>query len=297
MLQALGFFALLELAGLAAAPLAALVLGRLPGAGLGFAKPLGLLLIGWLVWMAGSLHLVPYGRGAIAGAFALVAAAGAAAALRQRGLARRLRASGEPSGPLRRRRAARLAARALPGDDRARRPLFLGAEAVFAVTYAAMALLVAYAPDVWNTEKPMDMAFITAINASDTFPPHDPWMAGETLNYYYLGHLLLAMPMHVLGLEPSVGYNLALAALFGLAATAVFTLAGSLWAAARVPVRGGPGGRRAGRGRPVPGPRQPRGREGVAGRRRSARRLRLVRALAGDRGHDQRVPGVLVQPR
>ena len=31
---------------------------------------------------------------------------------------------------------------------------------------------------------------MNAINASSTFPPHDPWMAGETLNYYYLGHLL-----------------------------------------------------------------------------------------------------------
>ena len=67
MLEALGFFALMEAAGLAAAPLAALVLGRLPGAGLGFAKVLGVLLIGWLVWMAGSLGLAAYaqGRGAM----------------------------------------------------------------------------------------------------------------------------------------------------------------------------------------------------------------------------------------
>ena len=57
---------------------------------------------------------------------------------------------------------------------------------------------VSFAPDVWNTEKPMDMAFMTAINASDTFPPQDPWMAGESLNYYYFGHLLMAMPMQVL---------------------------------------------------------------------------------------------------
>ena len=55
MLEALGFFALVEVAGLAAMPLAALVLARLPGAGLGFAKPLGLLLIGWIAWMAAIL--------------------------------------------------------------------------------------------------------------------------------------------------------------------------------------------------------------------------------------------------
>ena len=36
--------------------------------------------------------------------------------------------------------------------------LLIGAELVFVVTFCAMALLVAYSPDVWNTEKPMDMA-------------------------------------------------------------------------------------------------------------------------------------------
>ena len=244
MLQALGFFALLEAAGLAAAPLAGLLFARLPGAGLGFAKPLGVLLVGWLAWMAASLRVVHYGRWTIVGAFAVVAVAGALVAARQRGLERRLAEAGEGAGggPLRRWRRARLAARALPAEDPSRRGLLLGAEAVFAVVYAATALVVSYAPDVWNTEKPMDMAFVDAIGVSRSFPPHDPWMAGEPLNYYYLGHLVLSLPAQVLGLEPSVGYNLALAALAGLSAAAVFTLAGSVWAAARVRARGGPVG-------------------------------------------------------
>jgi YYY domain-containing protein len=107
-----------------------------------------------------------------------------------------------------------------------------------------VALLVAYSPDVWGTERPMDMAFVNAINASSSFPPHDPWMAGEDLNYYYLGHLAMAMVIRVTGVRPDEGYNLALALLAGLSATAVFTLAGTLWAAARprlgAAVRGGP---------------------------------------------------------
>jgi YYY domain-containing protein len=88
----------------------------------------------------------------------------------------------------------------------------------------------------------MDMALMNAVEVSSSFPPADPWMAGETVNYYYLGHLLLGMPAHVLGLEPGTGYNLAVAALFALSAAAVFTFAGTLWAAARAPVRGGPVG-------------------------------------------------------
>jgi YYY domain-containing protein len=91
----------------------------------------------------------------------------------------------------------------------------------------------------------MDMAFVNAVNASDSFPPHDPWMAGEDLNYYYLGHLAMAMVIRLVGVAPDRGYNLAFALLAALSAVAVFTLAGTLWAAAkeRLPdVRGGPVG-------------------------------------------------------
>ena len=61
MLDALGFFLLVEVIGLAALPLAALAFGRLPGAGLGFSKPLGVLLVTWMVWMAASVTPAPYG--------------------------------------------------------------------------------------------------------------------------------------------------------------------------------------------------------------------------------------------
>ncbi len=299
MLEALGFFALMEAAGLAAAPLAALVLGRLPGAGLGFAKVLGVLLIGWLVWMAGSIGLASYGPATILGAFVLVAVLGALSAWRLRRLGQRLREREEAParGRLGRWRRSRLAAQALPAEDPLRLRLWAGSEAVFAVAFAVMALLIAFAPDVWNTEKPMDAMLMTAIQASDSFPPQDAWMAGETVNYYYLGHLLLALPGHALSLGPDVAYNLAVAGLFALSASAVFTLAGTLWAATRDP-RGG----RAGRGRPggrraVPRARQPGGRARVAAGRRPAGRLRLVLRLARDPGHDQRVPVVLVHAR
>jgi YYY domain-containing protein len=110
------------------------------------------------------------------------------------------------------------------------------------VAYAVMALLVSFSPDVWGTEKPMDMAFVNAIDASSSFPPHDPWMSGEPLNYYYLGHLALAMPIRLLGMAPATGYDLAIAALFGLTAAGVFTLAGTLWAGARMTRMQGRGG-------------------------------------------------------
>ncbi|HET8754426.1 MAG TPA: hypothetical protein VFM58_00355, partial [Solirubrobacteraceae bacterium] len=90
MLEALGFFALVEVVGLAAAPLAALAFGRLPGAGLGFAKPLGLLLVTWAVWMLASVGVASYTTTLVLVVAAVMALAGGLVAGRQSVLGRRL---------------------------------------------------------------------------------------------------------------------------------------------------------------------------------------------------------------
>ena len=72
----------------------------------------------------------------------------------------------------------------------------------------------------------MDMAFVNAANASSSFPPHDPWMAGEDLNYYYLGHLAMAMVHQGHGRRrPTRATTSPFALLAALSAAAVFTLA------------------------------------------------------------------------
>src|SRR3954466_4449601 len=97
MVAALGLFALVEVVGLLAATVAALVLGRLPGAGLGFSKVLGLLLVTWLIWMAASLHVSGYGVPLIVGVLVLVAIVSALAALRLHSLGTRLAGEGRKS--------------------------------------------------------------------------------------------------------------------------------------------------------------------------------------------------------
>ena len=76
MIEALRFWALIEVIGLGAAPLAGVVLARLPGAGLGLGKALGLLLVTWLIWLGGSTTLIPYGTLSAALWIALVCALG-----------------------------------------------------------------------------------------------------------------------------------------------------------------------------------------------------------------------------
>ncbi|HMP41419.1 MAG TPA: DUF2298 domain-containing protein, partial [Roseiflexaceae bacterium] len=104
---------------------------------------------------------------------------------------------------------------------RARRGMLLGYEVIFALALVFAALLRSYQPDPWGTERPMDYAFFNAITRSPAFPPHDPWMAGLSINYYYFGYLLMAVVQLVAGAPPAAAYNLSLALVFALAALGI----------------------------------------------------------------------------
>ncbi|GIW11503.1 MAG: hypothetical protein KatS3mg061_2560 [Dehalococcoidia bacterium] len=187
----------------------ALVAGRnLPDGGLLLARPLGILLTGWLAWLLASIPVVPFGRGSVVLAAGLVAGSGLAL-VRQRAIWLELRA---------------------------RWRLVLASEGMFALAFSLLAILRALNPDLWHPvaggEKPMDLAILTAVSRATVFPPNDPWFAGGVLNYYYFGQLLVAALLRLSGIPPEVGANLALATWFALTVTTGFGLGFNLAAAA-----------------------------------------------------------------
>jgi YYY domain-containing protein len=78
--------------------------------------------------------------------------------------------------------------------------------------------------DPWGTERPMDYAFFNSVMHSPSFPPLDPWMSGFTINYYYAGYILAAIPAVLTAADPVVSYNLALATTAGMSAAAVVSI-------------------------------------------------------------------------
>ncbi len=83
-------------------------------------------------------------------------------------------------------------------------------------------------PDLWHPykggEKPMDFSYFNAVIKSTTFPPYDPWFAGGYINYYYYGFVLVGMLVKLLGIMPSIAYNLILPTLFSLLAVGMYSI-------------------------------------------------------------------------
>ncbi len=200
----------LEVLGIVAFPIGALVLRSLPDRGYAITKVLGLLLVGWLAYTIAMAHLMPFGRLLLVLSLLIVAGFSTWLLMRKgRSLLR------EVQGLFR---------------DRGFVRYVIAAEVLFTVAYIAWALLRAYSPDIIGTEKFMDFGFMNSIAKSETFPPNDMWLAGYSINYYYFGYFLMASLSLLSGVPTQIGYNLSIATLFSLTAVGAFGIAYNLTA-------------------------------------------------------------------
>ena len=196
--------------GLAVYPAVRLALPGLPDGGYPLSRAFGLLIFGYLAWIAASLGLT-YSRTVLALVFAAIAVAGVL-------LARSRHVQ-------------------LLHEWRSNRRYFLSVEAL-ALAFFIIGLAVRFAnPDLWHParggEKPMDFSYLNAVIKSTTFPPYDPWFAGGQINYYYFGFVLAGTPIKLLGIVPSIAYNLVLPTLFMTVAMGAFSAGWNLQAIRR----------------------------------------------------------------
>ncbi len=185
--------------GWLAFPIAYRLLPGLRDRGLAVSRTIGLLVWGFLFWLLASLGMLPFNLGGILFAAALLA-----------GLSLWCLLGVRP--------------KELWGWLSEHAALVVTSELLFVVAFAGMAAIRAANPDAVGTEKPMELAFINAILRSPTFPPHDPWLSGYAISYYYFGYVLTAMLAKIAGTAGSVAFNLGIALTFALSASGAYGL-------------------------------------------------------------------------
>ena len=215
MSETLRWWVMMQVVGLALLPLCLTLFRNLPDRGYALSKPFALLLVGYLFWILVLLGL-PNATGSIVLVLTLFAFASAYLFWRRRD--------------------------ELLAFVREHLWLIGATEALFFLAFVIAAYLRSFVPDIAGTEKPMDFMFLNAITHAEGFPPQDPWLAGESVSYYYFGYLLVSVMTRLSGLATSIGYNLGLAMIVALTVTAAFSLVYNLAASReqRAP-EGGPG--------------------------------------------------------
>ncbi|MGJ3238285.1 MAG: DUF2298 domain-containing protein [Anaerolineae bacterium] len=192
------WWVLVSLAGVSAFPLAVRLLGGLPDKGYTLARALGMLLVAFVYWLLGSYGFIGNSTSGMILAWVIVLGVALSAYW---GMGERL-------------------------DWRTywreNRTVIIVAEVLFIALFALMVIYRAYQNDTFFTEKPMEMAFISGIMRSESFPPNDPWMAGYTISYYYFGYVMTAMLTMLSGLHSGYGFSMMVALLFALTGVTVF---------------------------------------------------------------------------
>src|SRR5215207_2542415 len=104
--------------------------------------------------------------------------------------------------------------------------LVITTEILFLVVFALMAFIRANNPEIFTSggEKWMETAFINAILHSPTFPPHDPWLSGYAISYYYFGYVMTAMLAKLTSTPAPLAHNLMLSLIFSLSAIGAYGL-------------------------------------------------------------------------
>ncbi len=98
----------------------------------------------------------------------------------------------------------------------------LAVEGLFVGLTLFFALVRFLNPEIVWGEKPMDSTFLNFFVRNTTLPPQDPWAAGSTMTYYYMGIYFIAAVLKLTGIPVSIGYNLAMATLAGLIGASLY---------------------------------------------------------------------------
>jgi len=193
MLHFLLWYLAATIIGMVAFPILYALFPNLPDRGFVFSRTFGLLCVGYIFWLLGVLGLAANSVGGILFSFFLFTGISVYALLKREG--------GEIIHWL-----------------QSRRKLIIVSELLFLFAFGFWTYIRSLNPAIVGTEKPMELAFINASSRSEFFPPHDPWLAGYAISYYYFGYIFVSMLAKVTATAGGVAFNLGVSLVFGLSA-------------------------------------------------------------------------------
>jgi YYY domain-containing protein len=195
MLSIISWYFIISLAGWISFPVGFKLLRGLKDRGYAFARPMGLLLWGYIFWLLTSLGILQNSIAGILAAGLIVTTFSVVLLCRGTWVEIKSWISSHWKN-------------------------IIIVEALFLLAFIGWVFVRGANPQIQGTEKPMELAFINAIIRTKQFPPNDPWLSGYAISYYYFGYVLLAMLAKVSGVSGGVAFNLGAALWFALTAVA-----------------------------------------------------------------------------
>jgi len=195
----LSWWLLVTLAGVAVLPLCWRVLSGLPDKGYSLARTVGLMLVGFVFWLLASFGFLPNTSGSMILSWAIVLVFSVIIFIRNR----------ENTFDSK-------------TYFRENRWLIITTEILFFTLFLAWSIFRAYQNDTATTEKPMELAFISGIMQSESFPPLDPWLSGYSISYYYFGYVMSAMLGMLSNVSSTIAFSLTTSLLFALTSITSF---------------------------------------------------------------------------
>ncbi|MBI3576591.1 hypothetical protein HY086_00955, partial [Candidatus Gottesmanbacteria bacterium] len=160
-----------------------------------FSKAVGMAVVTYLVYLAGTVHVLPFSSATIF--VALVAVFFTGVLLKDKEDKK---------------------------DKRDRLMIFFLEEIFFFVALLFWSWIKAHEPSIHGLEKFMDFGFMKSILNTTYFPAPDMWYAGQGINYYYFGHVVTAVLTKLSGIDLAYTFNLMLATIFAITLTMSFSI-------------------------------------------------------------------------
>jgi uncharacterized membrane protein len=174
------------------------------------AKPLGLLLFGYIIWILASVRIIKFNNHPLLIALFLLSLVAACFSIYWK-LVIHDKLVRVPKDLLR-----------VVTSKTVRK--FIIFEVVAFSLFLGYLYIRSFSPALESTEKFMDLHLLMSSGKTDYFPFFDGWWADKAVNYYYYGFYLFSLLVRLSGVPYAVGYNLALGMILVCTVTIPFAL-------------------------------------------------------------------------